>query len=89
MTFSIKYLKYKSDVYEKDFIQRSRNFPSSKICSQCGWKYEDLTLNFRQWTCPECGKKHNRDINASLNILNEGLKIQNRRDDGDSLVSKI
>jgi putative transposase len=83
----ITLLKYKSEWYDKKFIQVSNRFPSSKLCNKCGWKYKDLTLNIRKWTCPECGTKHDRDINASINILNEGLKFLNRRDGGDSLVS--
>ena len=68
-------IKYKSEWYDKIFIQVDRFFPSSKLCSCCGWKYEDLTLAIRKWTCSECGTQHDRDINASINILNEAIRI--------------
>ena len=41
---------------------------SSRLCHNCGWKYEDLTLNERAWTCKQCGVLHDRDANAALNI---------------------
>ena len=82
----ITFLKYKCEWYNKQFIQVSSRFPSSKLCNRCGWKHKNLTLNIREWICPECGTKHDRDVNASINILNEGLNILNRWDDGDSLV---
>ena len=50
-------------------------FPSSKMCSNCGWINQDLTLNIREWICSSCGEKNDRDFNASKNILKQGLKI--------------
>jgi len=44
----------------------------------CGYKYKKLTLDEREWTCPDCHTKHNRDYNAATNILNEGKKILNK-----------
>ena len=52
-----------------------RFFPSSKMCSNCGWINQDLTLSIREWTCPSCDEIHDRDFNASKNILKQGLKI--------------
>ena len=68
-------LEYKCDWNDKQFIKIDRFFPSSKMCSNCGWINQDLTLNVREWTCSSCGKKHDRDFNASKNILKQGLKI--------------
>ena len=52
-----------------------RFYPSSKTCSCCGSIYKGLTLNDREWRCPSCGKIHDRDLNAAMNILTEGKKI--------------
>ena len=68
-------LKYKADWYGRDIIEIDKWFPSSKLCSVCGYKKEDLTLNDREWKCPKCGSTHNRDFNASKNIENEGKRI--------------
>lgn len=59
----------------KQVISVDRFYPSSKTCSKCGYKKKDLTLSDREWTCPNCGTKHNRDINAAVNILIEGKRI--------------
>ena len=68
-------LEYKANWNDKQFVKIDRFFPSSKMCSNCGWINQDLTLNIREWTCPSCGEKHDRDFNASKNILKQGLKI--------------
>ena len=52
-------------------------FASSKLCNNCGEKYKELTLNEREWTCPRCGHRHNRDVNAALNLREEFLKRYN------------
>ena len=72
-------LKYKSEWYERDLIEIDRYFPSSKLCSVCGYKNAELTLKDREWICPDCGTKHDRDINASVNILNEGKRLLNNK----------
>jgi putative transposase len=69
----VNYLQYKADWYDREIIQIDRFFPSSKTCSNCGYVKQDLTLKDREWTCPECKFKLDRDINASLNILKQGL----------------
>jgi putative transposase len=68
-------LEYKCEWNDKQFVKIDRFFPSSKTCSNCGWINQDLTLNIREWSCPSCGEKHDRDFNASKNILKQGLKI--------------
>jgi putative transposase len=73
----VEMIKYKAKWYEKIAIQVDRFFPSSKICSNCGYKKDDLTLAIREWICPKCQTRHDRDVNASINILNEVLKINN------------
>lgn len=47
-----------------------RFYASSKTCSSCGYKLEALPLTLREWTCPECGAIHNRDVNAAINLKN-------------------
>lgn len=63
-------LKYKADWYGRQLIEIGRWEPSSKTCHCCGYKYDDLTLDIRRWKCPVCGKEHDRDLNAAINILN-------------------
>lgn len=70
-------LTYKAKWYKRDLIQVDRYFPSSKLCSCCGHKNTELELKDREWTCPNCGTKHDRDFNAAKNTLNEGRKILN------------
>lgn len=66
-------LKYKCELYGKIFIQVNRRFPSTKLCNNCGYKYEDITIDVRMWECPECGEIHDRDVNAAKNILQKAL----------------
>jgi putative transposase len=70
----VNLLNYKCDWYGKELVKLNRFYPSSKTCSSCGWINQGLKLSDREWTC-KCGKIHDRDINASKNILKEGLKI--------------
>lgn len=75
MSEMIRQLQYKCDWYGRDFVKIDRWFPSSKTCSECGCVFDDLTLNMREWTCPECGAHHDRDINAAKNIATEGKRL--------------
>lgn len=68
-------LRYKSGWYGRDLIVIDRFYPSSKLCSNCGYKYNKLSLNERSWICPDCKTEHNRDYNAAINIMNEGKRI--------------
>lgn len=63
-------LKQKGKRYRCEAIKADRYFPSSKLCSCCGWKYENLTLDVRKWTCPNCKTTHVRDHNAAINLKN-------------------
>ena len=69
---------YKSNWYGRDLIEIDRYYPSSKLCSICGYKHKDLSLSDRTWKCPDCKTVHNRDLNAAVNIKNEGLRILNK-----------
>ena len=63
-------LQAKGKDYNCKVIKADRYFPSSKLCSCCGWKYENLQLSERKWICPKCGTHHVRDVNAAINLKN-------------------
>lgn len=71
----MRMLEYKSNWYDKQVSKISRWYPSSQICSDCGFNSGKKSLSIRKWTCTNCGSHHDRDINASINILNEGLRL--------------
>lgn len=73
----VRQLKYKSDWYGKNVVFIGRFEPSSKTCSKCGYVKSDLQLNEREWVCPKCGEKHNRDVNAAINIRDFAFHKQN------------
>ena len=67
-------LTYKAVMNDKQVVKIGRYYPSSKTCHCCGWVKEDLQLKDREWTCPHCGNTLDRDVNAAMNILQEGLR---------------
>ena len=72
----VSMLIYKANWYGRTVIKVPSNYPSSQLCSICGYK-NPLTkdLKIRKWTCPECGTIHDRDINAARNILSKGIEL--------------
>ena len=71
----LNYLSYKLNWLNKKLIKVDRYFPSSQLCSSCGYRKSDLSLNQRHWICPECKEKHDRDYNAAINIKKEGIRM--------------
>lgn len=68
-------LDYKAQWYGRTFVQVDRFYPSSRLCNDCGHKYDELRLSEREWVCESCGASHDRDVNAALNILGEALRL--------------
>ena len=73
-------LEYKAKLYGRTYIKINTYYPSSQLCSNCGYRetfIKDLSIRF--WECPMCGEYHDRDINAAKNILKEGLRIYKKQ----------
>lgn len=74
----VTFLQYKLEEMGKKLVKADRFFASSQICNVCGYRNpETKNLSVRVWDCPECGTHHDRDINAAINIRNEGMRIVN------------
>ena len=71
----VRQLEYKARWYGRELVGIDRWYPSSKRCSDCGYTAPKMPLSVRQWTCPECGSIHDRDINAARNVLAAGLAV--------------
>jgi putative transposase len=69
-------LKYKANWYGRTLILAPKYYPSSKLCSICNYKNEDIkNLNIKEWYCPQCGTHHDRDINAAINLKKIGQEL--------------
>ena len=71
----LRQLNYKAEWYGRTVVVIDRFFPSSKTCNNCGYIKEDLSLKDREWECESCKTHIDRDLNASLNILQQGLNM--------------
>lgn len=72
----VKQVQYKADWQHKIIQKIDTYFPSSQLCSNCGYQNKGVKdLQVREWTCSKCGSYHDRDRNASVNILKEGLRL--------------
>jgi putative transposase len=71
----VNFLQYKLDREGKVLVEIHRWFPSSKLCSNCHYQVDEMPLDVRTWTCPNCGTHHDRDGNAAINIRAEGIRM--------------
>ncbi|HEU5418962.1 MAG TPA: RNA-guided endonuclease TnpB family protein [Streptosporangiaceae bacterium] len=82
-------LEYKAQRHGRVLAVADRWFPSSKTCSACGFVLAELDLGTRQWTCPACGARHDRDVNAAKNILAAGLAAAAAKNGGDACGADV
>ena len=75
MAYRCRQLAYKCERYGRNLVVIDRWYPSSKTCSACGHLLGGLSLGTRQWTCPSCRTRHDRDLNAAKNILAAGQAV--------------
>lgn len=84
----VNMLEYKASWCGRTIVKIDRFYPSTQICNSCGFQNTSLKglkgLKVREWICQECGEVHDRDFNASMNILKEGLRVLNPRNVEDS-----
>lgn len=72
----VRQLRYKCEWQHKELVRVDRFYPSSQLCGVCGHRNAEMKdLSIREWRCPECGTVHDRDVNAAVNILKEGLRL--------------
>jgi putative transposase len=81
-------ISYKANEQHRQYVKIGTFYPSSKLCHCCGFKYKGLKLEERFWTCPRCCTYLDRDENAAINILNEGLRILSRNTVGSAESDK-
>ena len=72
---AVKMLTYKAEWYKRELVKIDTYYPSSQLCNNCGYQNKNLKLIDREWICPSCNTKLDRDYNSSINIEKEGLRI--------------
>ena len=70
-------LEYKAAASGTRIVVADRWYPSSKLCSVCGYINKGLELHDREWTCAQCGADHERDVNAAINLKNYAIRLNN------------